>query len=50
MGLRQYGFGKDHQRPNPIVEMGLMMDKRGHSHLHEYSPRQYQRTGYGSPA
>lgn len=27
-GLRQYGFGKDH-RPNPIVEMGLMMDKRG---------------------
>ena len=27
-GLRQYGVSKEH-RPNPIVEMGLMMDKRG---------------------
>lgn len=27
-GLRQYGFSKEH-RPNPIVEMGLLMDKRG---------------------
>lgn len=27
-GIRQYGFGKEH-RPNPIVEMGLIMDSRG---------------------
>lgn len=27
-GLRQYGVSKEH-RPNPIVEMGLLMDKRG---------------------
>lgn len=27
-GLRQYGVSKEH-RPNPIVEMGLFMDKRG---------------------
>lgn len=27
-GLRQFGVSKEH-RPNPIVEMGLMMDKRG---------------------
>lgn len=27
-GLRQYGFSKEH-RPNPIVEMGLFMDKNG---------------------
>jgi len=27
-GLRQYGASKEH-RPNPIVEMGLLMDKRG---------------------
>lgn len=27
-GLRQYGLSKEH-RPNPIVEMGLFMDKRG---------------------
>ena len=27
-GLRKYGVSKEH-RPNPIVEMGLMMDKRG---------------------
>lgn len=27
-GLRQYGISKEH-RPNPIVEMGLFMDKNG---------------------
>ena len=27
-GLRQYGISKEH-RPNPIVEMGLLMDRRG---------------------
>lgn len=27
-GLRKYGVSKEH-RPNPIVEMGLLMDKRG---------------------
>ncbi|MCD8067353.1 MAG: IS1634 family transposase [Lachnospiraceae bacterium] len=27
-GLRQYGVSKEH-RPNPIVEMGLFMDKKG---------------------
>ena len=27
-GLRKYGVSKEH-RPNPIVEMGLFMDKRG---------------------
>ena len=27
-GLRQFGFSKEH-RPNPIVEMGLVMDKNG---------------------
>lgn len=27
-GLRQYGVSKEH-RPNPIVEMGLLMDRRG---------------------
>lgn len=27
-GLRQYGPSKEH-RPNPIVEMGLFMDKDG---------------------
>lgn len=27
-GLRKYGFSKEH-RPNPIVEMGLFMDRRG---------------------
>ena len=27
-GLRKYGPGKEH-RPNPIVEMGLFMDRRG---------------------
>ncbi len=27
-GLRQYGMSKEH-RPNPIVEMGLFMDRRG---------------------
>ena len=27
-GLRQYGINKEH-RPNPIVEMGLFMDKNG---------------------
>ena len=27
-GLRKYGASKEH-RPNPIVEMGLFMDKRG---------------------
>jgi transposase len=27
-GLRQYGFSKEH-RPNPIVEMGLFMDRDG---------------------
>ena len=27
-GLKQYGPGKDH-RPNPIVQMGLFMDKSG---------------------
>lgn len=27
-GLRQYGISKE-QRPNPIVEMGLLMDHRG---------------------
>jgi len=27
-GLRQYGVSKEH-RPNPIVEMGLLMDKKG---------------------
>lgn len=27
-GLRQYGVSKEH-RPNPLVEMGLIMDKRG---------------------
>lgn len=27
-GLRQYGVSKEH-RPNPIVEMGLFMDKNG---------------------
>lgn len=27
-GLRQYGVSKEH-RPNPIVEMGLFMDRRG---------------------
>jgi len=27
-GLRQYGCSKEH-RPNPIVEMGLFMDRRG---------------------
>lgn len=27
-GLRKYGFSKEH-RPNPIVEMGLFMDKQG---------------------
>ena len=27
-GLRQYGISKEH-RPNPIVEMGLLMDSRG---------------------
>lgn len=27
-GLRQFGIGKEH-RPNPIVEMGLIMDSRG---------------------
>ena len=27
-GLRQYGVSKEN-RPNPIVEMGLLMDKRG---------------------
>jgi transposase len=28
VGLKQYGFGKDH-KPNPIVEMGLFMDGDG---------------------
>ena len=27
-GLRKYGVSKEH-RPNPIVEMGLLMDRRG---------------------
>ena len=27
-GLRKYGYGKEH-RPNPIVEMGLFMDRNG---------------------
>lgn len=27
-GLRQYGYSKEH-RPNPIVQMGLFMDKNG---------------------
>ena len=27
-GLRRYGVSKEH-RPNPIVEMGLLMDRRG---------------------
>lgn len=27
-GLRKYGYSKEH-RPNPIVEMGLFMDRRG---------------------
>lgn len=27
-GIRQFGFSKEH-RPNPIVEMGLIMDSRG---------------------
>lgn len=27
-GLRQYGFSKEH-RPNPIVEMGLLLDNSG---------------------
>lgn len=27
-GLREYGFAKDH-KPNPLVEMGLFMDKNG---------------------
>ncbi len=27
-GLRQYGISKEH-RPNPVVEMGLFMDKNG---------------------
>lgn len=27
-GLRQYGVSKEH-RPNPVAEMGLLMDKRG---------------------
>lgn len=27
-GLRRYGFSKEH-RPNPIVEMGLLMDAQG---------------------
>ena len=27
-GLRKYGFSKEH-RPNPVVEMGLFMDRRG---------------------
>lgn len=27
-GLRKYGVSKEH-RPNPVVEMGLLMDKRG---------------------
>ena len=27
-GMRQYGFSKEH-RPNPIVEMGLVVDSRG---------------------
>ena len=27
-GLRQYGISKEH-RPNPLVEMGLFMDRRG---------------------
>ena len=27
-GLRRYGFSKEH-RPNPIVEMGLFMDRNG---------------------
>lgn len=27
-GLRQYGFAKDH-KPNPLVEMGLFMDRNG---------------------
>ena len=33
LGLRQYGVSKEH-RPNLIVEMGLMMDKRGIPDLH----------------
>lgn len=28
LGLRQFGISKEH-RPNPIVEMGLIMDSRG---------------------
>lgn len=27
-GLKKYGISKEH-RPNPIVEMGLFMDKNG---------------------
>lgn len=27
-GLRQYGYAKDH-KPNPLVEMGLFMDRNG---------------------
>ena len=48
-GLRRYGVSKEN-RPNPIVEMGLLMDKRGIPYFYVPGSWQYQRAGNGHPA